>query len=107
MDFRLHSMVGQLRIERPFIFPVVSARFHALELQWTLDDDHDASLRYFVEGVLECHRLHAGSCAGGSASGSTSHPCALRVASIQVVVCNNLSCFTASKSKLLHSNWSS
>lgn len=44
-------MVGQLRIDRTFVSCVVSARVHALELQWARDDNMHAILHHFVEGI--------------------------------------------------------
>ena len=91
MDFRLHSMVGQLRIDRTFISCVVSARVHALELQWARDDNNDAILHHFVEGIPGLLASSSDACPGCITSSSIACPCSLRVASVQMVVCNSLS----------------
>ena len=91
MDFRLHSMVGQLRIERPFIFSVVFAWVHALELQWARDDNMHAILHHFVEGIPGLLASSSDACPGRITSSSNACPCYFRVASVQMVVCNSLS----------------
>ena len=84
-------MVGQLRIDRTFISCVVSAWVHALELQWARDDNNNAILHHFVEGIPGLLASSSDACPGCITSSSIACRCALRVASVQMVVCNSLS----------------